>query len=133
MIGDRIKCIKVSGCVSWEFGESCQPCLSSSASPLLSLLIKKLDQKGRNISRVQLELLPLGPDASLPGQPLITLIINVHIRDMLQCLERYPSTETANQSCCGNLAAAQRTDNNRMSFILGGRVGGLAEAARGQN
>jgi len=104
-----------------------------SCSPLLSPLIQKLDQNGRNIFRVQLELLPPGPDASLPGQALITLIIHVHIRDMLQCLEHSPLTETANRSCCGNFAAAQRTDNNRMSFILGGGVGGLAEAVRGQN
>lgn len=114
--------------------------LEKAVSPASALLLppslpldQKLDQKGRNIFRVQFELLPLGPDESLPGQPLITLVIHVHVRDMLQCLERDPSAETANWSCCGNLAAAQRTDNNRMSFILGGRVGGLAEAVTGQN
>lgn len=102
-------------------------------SQLLSPSIQKLDLKGRNISRIQLQLLPPGPDGSLPSQPLITVAIHIHFRDVLQCLERSPSAGRANQGCCGNLAAAQRTDNNRMSFVLGSGVGGLAEAVRGQN
>lgn len=57
------------------------------------------------MSKVQLELLLPGPDTSLPSQLLITLIIHVHISDMMQSLEHYPAMETANQSCCGNLAA----------------------------
>lgn len=120
------------GCVSWE-QEKLLALPQHFCSQLLFPFIQKLDQKGRNISRIQLQLLPPRADGSVPSQPLIIVVIHIHFRDRLQCLERYPSTARANQSCCGNLAAAQRTDNNRMSFILRSRVGGLAEAVRGQN
>lgn len=61
----------------------------------------KLNQKGRSISRVQPELLDLGPDASLPSQPLITFVNHVHIRDMLQCRRTIPQWRRQTKAAVG--------------------------------